>query len=483
MSLPDYQTSRVVAVDLDGTLLKADLSWELLMAYLRARPWRLFCVLGWVSAGGLVRLKSNLAERVLIEGEHLPWNDEVIDWCEQHAQKGGRVVLATASPLKAAQSITGHFKFITEVLGSDEVINLKAQAKADALTFRFGHEGFDYIGNSSADLPVWRAAQNAFFVGTESVRNGFQHRLEAKRLIPITGGSDRLEPVLLAALRPHQWLKNLLILVPLLGAHRWNDPACWWLIGPALLALCCVASATYILNDLTDLESDRRHPRKKRRAFASGQLGIPTGLLFIGVLLFTGGALALVSGLTALAAVSGYVILSIAYSLGLKKIAIVDVVWLSCMYTYRVLIGGAITGVVVSSWLLAYTISLFLGLAFLKRYVELGSSNAGESVQVPGRGYDGSDASRIRAGGIAAGLVSTVVLGFYLRSPASIVLYADPRWLWVVVLAMAGWLARIWIMAGHKKVDDDPVWFAAKDPVTWLISAVCIAALMLAGPL
>jgi 4-hydroxybenzoate polyprenyltransferase len=482
MSSSVHRAVPVLAVDLDGTLLKGDLSWELLVAYIRPAPWRIFQVLVWACGGGLPRLKFELAGRVMINGVWLPWNEAVVHWCETKFREGVKVVVATASPLKSAKEVTRHFEFVSEVLGSDVTRNLKAEAKADELTTRFGREGFDYAGNSTADLPVWRAAATAWFVGDGVTRECFERQL-GKPLAMIAGNDVRVVAKVIRTLRPHQWLKNLLMLVPLLAAHRWDDAGCWRRILPALAAVCCAASAAYIINDLADLASDRRHPRKKHRGFASGDLGLSLGLMLAGVLLAAGTGLAWMSGAMALVATGGYFGLSVVYSLGIKRIPVADVAWLSGMYTYRVIIGGAIAGVMVSLWLLAYSSALFLGLAFLKRYVELVGARAEVVERVPGRGYAIGDAARMKRAGVAASVASVVVLGFYLESPASRALYAEPEWLWVVVLAITVWLGRIWVMAGQKKVDDDPVWFAAKDPVTWLTAVVCVAAMMLAGPL
>jgi 4-hydroxybenzoate polyprenyltransferase len=482
MSPSIHPAAPVLAVDLDGTLLKGDLFWELLVAYLRPAPWRVFQVFVWVCAGGLPRLKFELAKRVSVEGQWLPWNDAVVQWCETKSREGVKVVLATASPLKSAREITRRFGFISEVLGSDATQNLKAEAKAHELTARFGREGFDYAGNSRADLPVWRESANAWFVGGTRTREHLGLRL-GKPLTLIAGSGNRVTNGWIQVLRPHQWLKNLLMLVPLLAAHRWNEADCWLRVLPTLAAVCCAASAAYILNDIADLAADRRHPRKRKRAFASGDLGLAFGLVMAAILVTAAAGLAWVSGWGALLATAGYFGLSVVYSLGVKKIPVADVTWLSGMYSYRVLVGGAVAGVMVSPWLLAYSTSLFLGLAFLKRYVELLGASLESADQVPGRGYTGAHAGRMRIAGVGASFASVVVLGFYLESPASLALYAEPEWLWVVVLAIAAWLVRIWVMAAQGKVDDDPVWFAAKDPVTWLTAGVCAVAMMGAGPL
>ncbi len=482
MNPPENGGHRVLAVDLDGTLLKGDLLWENLLAYLLPAPWRIGTVGAWCFKGGRAGLKAKLAERTVVDGGLLPWNREVVEFCEARAAEGWTIVLATASHEKAARAVTGHFSFIARVIGSDESVNLKSECKAARLVAEFGPGGFDYVGDSEADLPVWKAARAAWFVGTAAKGRRFERKL-GQPLGRISNQAGLSFRGLVTALRPHQWLKNLLVFFPVLMAHRWTDYACWRQVGPVFLALCCMASASYLLNDLSDLDADRRHPRKKSRPFAGGELTLPAGLLSILILLSLGIGLASLSGRAALAATAAYFLFTALYSLVLKTIPVLDAVFLSALYTYRMVLGGIAGSVMISAWLLAFSTTFFLGLAFLKRYVELDALPVQGAERLSRRGYTRGDLGFVQMTGISSGFLSVVVLALYLDSSASSALYATPHWLWAIALALLLWIMRVWFLAGRKQMHDDPVWFAAKDPVTLGLAVVCVAVVVAAGPL
>lgn len=484
-------TPHVLAVDLDGTLLKTDVLWESVMAYLRPAPLRVFQLVAWLLKGGRPALKARLAERVDLSSASLPWNLAVFEFCEARAgEPGTEVILATASNIEAARTLTRPFQFIHGVLGSDEKENLKASRKAAKLVASYGEGGFDYIGDSRADIEVWKVARRAYFVGSESRRFQLEGIAE-KPLITIADGSEFSLRSLLTAVRPHQWLKNALVFFPLLTAHRWADVSSWQQIVPVFFALCAMASASYIINDLFDLEADRRHSRKKSRPFASGVLPISSGVVCAFLLFVAGLGLSAMSGIAAFLATFGYFVFSVLYSLRLKSIPVVDVAFLSGLYTYRMILGGVAGSVLISPWLLAFSTTFFLGLALLKRYVELNALPAtsdafGEAAgdqSVPGRGYSKSDTNFVLATGVAASFLSVVVLALYLDSSASRALYAAPHWLWGIALVLLFWLIRVWFLAGRKQMDDDPVWFAARDRFTFALAIVCVATIAAAKPL
>lgn len=482
MNPPENEGRRVLAVDLDGTLLKGDLLWESLLAHVLPAPWRIGAVVAWCGKGGRAGLKAKLAERTAVDGALLPWNREVVEFCEARSAEGWTIVLATASNEKAARAVTSHFPFIARVIGSDASVNLKSERKAERLVAEFGPDGFDYVGDSAADLPVWKVARAAWFVGRAGKGQSFERGL-GKPLGCISTQAGFSFRGLFAAMRPHQWLKNLLVFFPVLMAHRWTDYACWRQVGPVFLALCCMASASYLLNDLSDLDADRRHPRKKSRPFASGELALQAGLLSILILLSLGLALASLSGGAALAATAAYFLFTALYSLGLKTIPVLDAVFLSALYTYRMVLGGIAGSVMISAWLLAFSTTFFLGLAFLKRYVELDALPEDGAGRLARRGYARGDLGFVQMTGVSSGFLSVVVLALYLDSAASSALYATPHWLWGIAFVLLLWIMRVWFLAGRKQLHDDPVWFAAKDPVTLGLAVVCVAVVAAAGPL
>lgn len=469
-----------LVVDLDGTLLKGDLLWESLVDYLNPRFWRIFFIIRWYFRGGKSLLKYQLAQVTSFKVESLPWNEEVVQFCQDWDRKGGRVILATASNEELAKQVTCHFSFISEVVGSSQTVNLKGQTKAARLEQLFGTTEFDYLGDSSADLPVWKKSKRAWFVGRNYQLIGLQKKL-GKELTLVGPALPQLNNKAISkALRPHQWLKNLLVFIPILTAHRWSEAEVWYLTVPVFLSLCCLASAAYVWNDLTDLQADRAHPQKRTRPLASASLQIPTGITLVAVLFIVGLLLSLLSSPHAVLAAFVYFLLTILYSSIIKTIAIFDVLYLSGLYTYRIVLGGIAGAIFISPWLLAFATTFFLGLAFMKRFIELGDVPVEKkNEKILRRGYTGGDASFTFTAGVASSFFSIVILSLYLESSASSSLYERPEWLWGMVFALLAWILNVWFLAFRKKMADDPVWFAARDPFTYLVAlfSLCMVAL------
>lgn len=481
MSPPAERRGPVLAVDLDGTLLRGDLLAEGLVRLVLPRAWRIVGAVGALARGGRAGLKSWVGNAVELNGLGLPWNSEAVAFCASWAERGGQVVLATAADAQAARRVTSHFPFISRVIGSEGGRNLKGAAKAAGLVEAFGVEGFDYVGDSSADVPVWRAAKNAWLVGTERERTAFGRELD--KPLQTIAGSGGTGAGWWRALRPHQWLKNLLVFFPLIAAHRWTDATCWGQTGLVFFGLCALASAAYLINDLADLDADREHPRKRGRPFASGAWPISSGVAAAACLVVVGLGFASLAGWAALLATGGYFLLSLLYSLVFKTMPILDAVFLSGLYTYRMILGGVAAGVMISPWLLAFSTTFFLGLAFLKRFVELTHLPDGVEALLLRRGYGKSDLGFVLTVGVASGFLSVVVLALYLDSSASRALYAAPEWLWLIALILLFWILRVWFLAGRKAMHDDPVWFAARDGVTLVLGILCVFVVAAAKPI
>jgi 4-hydroxybenzoate polyprenyltransferase len=280
----------------------------------------------------------------------------------------------------------------------------------------------------------------------------------------------------LRALRLHQWAKNALVLAPPLLAHRLDAPT----LGRAALAFLAfglVASALYVANDLVDVERDRRHPLKRERPFASRELPAAAGLLLVPPLLGAGALAALALPASFGLLLLGYAATSLAYSIALKRLVALDLVVLAGLYTARLWGGSLATGVPISSWLAAFSMFLFLSLAFLKRAGEI-VAMAGES---PGRGYRASDAEQVFALGPASGYVSVLVLALYVSSPDVERLYAAPERLWLLCPLALYWLSRIWILARRGEVHGDPVVHALRDPASYAVGALSLLVVWLAS--
>lgn len=468
-----------IAVDLDGTLLRTDLMWEGLVRVLVRRPWRLPGVAAAL-LGGKAAFKRAIAAAGPFEAATLPFRSDLLAWLRGQRAAGRRIVLATAADRGPAEATAAAAGVFDEVLASGEGRNLSGESKAKALVDRFGDGGFDYAGDHPRkDAPIFRRARACIPVGGR----GLERSLRGLDR-PITASfADKgsVTGTILRAMRVHQWTKNLLVLVPLLTAHLVLDGAAWIRSGLAFLAFGLLASGTYLLNDLHDLDADRAHPTKRNRPIAAGDLSIP-GALALATLLVVGGLAIGILAMPAIfaAALLAYLGLTLAYSLVLKRRVLVDVIALSLLYAIRVYAGAAAIEVPLSEWLLVYTLFVFTSLAFLKRYVELGRSEGDPGERVPGRGYVPADAKVIGIAGPAIGLMSVMVLALYVQTPQVHGLYAAPELLWLLLPLTTWWMVRIWFLADRGVVDDDPVAFAIRDrgtqAVVVLMAAVAIVA-------
>jgi 4-hydroxybenzoate polyprenyltransferase len=284
----------------------------------------------------------------------------------------------------------------------------------------------------------------------------------------------------LRALRWHQWLKNLLVLLPAAAAHRLTEPFVLTRALGAFAAFCLCASSVYLVNDVLDVRFDRQHPRKRERPFASGALRTRDGLLVAGLLLIPAVGLALTASVYCAAWLSLYYLLTLGYSARLKREAVLDVVVLAGLYTLRILAGGAAVGIEPSFWLLSFSMFMFLNLAIVKRFAELGvSEEQGESAAY-GRGYLQSDSAVLLGLGPAAGFVAVLVLALYINSPEAVVLYRHPRLLWLLCPLILYWVMRVWFITTRGAMRDDPVVFAATDGVSLVVGASAIVVVLLA---
>ncbi len=455
-----------LCVDLDGTLLLGDVGIESALALIKQNPLYLFAMLLWLLRGYAV-LKRNIAQRVTLNAATLPYDARVLEWVR--TEKATRpCVLATASDALLVQPIADHLDCFSEILASDGVTNLAGSAKARALETRFGKGGFDYAGNSSSDLAVWPHARTVIVANPSApllrhIRNAFS----IGKLFPRQTRGLRTWA---RALRLHQWVKNLLLFVPLIGAHRLEDGAlvAQCLVAWMLFGMC--TSGTYLGNDLLDLDADRRHPRKKFRPLASGRLPVQDGLIAANGLIAGSFLAALLLLPFAFSGwLAAYLLLTLTYSLRLKRIIVVDVMVLAVLFTLRILAGGGATGVPVSPWLLALSLLTFFGLGLVKRYAELHDLVTDKVDQARGRGYRARHLSMVWWLGISASLAGITVLGLYIESPTSHALYRNQGLLWLLCPLLAFWIGRVWWLAKAGRMHDDPIMFATRDITSWIV--------------
>lgn len=456
-----------LCVDLDGTLLDSDVLYESVLALLARNPLYLLLFPFWLLRGKAF-LKRELARRVTLPAETLPYNPQVLDLLRTTAQRPR--VLCTASDVLLVAPIAAHLGVFETVIASDGTRNLAGKHKADALVAAFGERGFDYMGNGNVDLAVWQRARGAWVVN-----NGVRLARQAAQRTTVLAhwpSPPRLKPWL-KALRLHQWLKNLLVFVPLFAAHRFFEPDAIVQSILAFVAFGLCASGVYVLNDLLDLTPDRKHPRKRERPFAAGRLPLLHGLAVAPALTIAGLAVAWLCSPAFALVLLGYYVLTLSYSLKLKRIVMIDVVLLAALYTARIVGGAAAIDVELSFWLLAFSIFIFLSLALLKRYTELHSALALGKKRASGRGYGVEDLPLLQSLGASAGYMAVLVMALYINSPESVELYSHPKALWLVCPILLYWISRIWVVAHRGDMHDDPIVFAATDRVSQIVLALC----------
>jgi 4-hydroxybenzoate polyprenyltransferase/phosphoserine phosphatase len=447
-------------VDLDGTLIYSDCLYESFLRLLRINPFAMLLAFYWLIKGGRQYMKAQIAERVDINIQTLPYNEALIDWLSQEKSSGRDIILATASHHKYAEAIAAHLGLFIRVLASDQHVNLKGSNKARCLVDEAGEKGFDYVGDSNADLKVWAAARSGIIVS-----NSDKLIRSARTVTRI----DRIFPGIrckysFKALRPHQWLKNVLLFVPLLTSHAFFDAYALQTALIAFISFSMCASSVYILNDLLDLEEDRQHHHKQNRPFAAGQASIVGGIIVLLVLLVSGFAIAAWVGPDFLVWLGLYYALTLAYSLKLKRVKMVDILVLASLYTIRIVAGAASVNVPLSGWLLTFSMLFFLSLSLVKRYADLVSmKQAGMSGSIPGRQYHTRDSRLIQWLGLISGSLAVLVLALYVGSDDALALYTHTILLWLLVPLIFIWICRVWWAAHENKIHSDPVLFVIRD--------------------
>lgn len=466
-----------LCVDLDGTLIQSDLLIESLLALFSQNPLMVFAMLAWLLRGKAF-LKQEVARRVKLDTTRFPYNASLLHWIEE--QHGSRkVVLCTASDVQLADAVATHLNIFDEVVASNGQLNLSGARKADELTKRFGDRGFDYVGNARIDLLVWKHSRFAIVVETGSSLSlaAAKHApVERRFVVPRAGFRTWLK-----ALRIHQWVKNILVFLPLLASHRLFEPDALALSTLSFFCFGMCASSVYLTNDLLDLTSDRQHPSKRRRPFAAGALPLVAGPIAAVALLAVSMGLAYFVSAVFMVVLVGYYVLTTAYSLRLKRMVMLDVIVLATLYTSRILGGTAAIQSKPSFWLLAFSMFIFLSLAMIKRYTELLALQRERKVKISGRGYDVDDIPLIQSLGGSSGYLAVLVLALYVDSTASVSLYRHPHYLWMLCPILLYWISRIWAIAHRGIMHDDPVIFAVTDKVSRVVlliaAAIVIAAI------
>jgi 4-hydroxybenzoate polyprenyltransferase/phosphoserine phosphatase len=465
-STSETVTPRPLCVDLDGTLVKSDTLVDSLLLLVRSQPLQA-ALAPLALRGGKAAFKAQVSSRVSLDVNHLPWNRRLLDYLSEQRGMGRKLYLTTGADARVAQRVADHLGLFEEVLASDGETNHTGNHKLASLQERFPEYGFDYVGNARPDVPLLAQCGEAMVANpTRSLRSQIRSRkIHVSRRFDDrqTAGKSFFK-----AIRVHQWAKNILIFVPLLLAHALKLP----LLVNALLAflffsLC--ASATYIVNDLLDIEADRRHPKKRNRPFAAGDLSAASGIAIVVVFL----AVALTGAAFLPRAYIGslivYLVATLAYSLRLKRVVLVDVLLLSGLYTLRLVAGAAAVRVAISPWFAAFSVFLFLSLAIVKRFSELQNVRAKGGSLANGRGYLLTDIEQLRTFGTGSGLAAVVIFALYINGGDVTGLYRHQGRMWLIMPLLIFWIFRVWLLASRGDLDEDPVIFTVTDRISLLI--------------
>ena len=465
-------------VDLDGTLSKTDTLHEGIVSVLFKKPIKIVSLLKSLFAGK-THLKEFVTQTVTQSADSFCYRFDLINFLKQEKRKGRKIYLVTASNQKIADSIEDYLGIFDGVKGSDNNLNLKGLNKLKWIKENFP-QGYLYAGDHKVDIPIWNESDGAILVG-----KGSKLENEVKDDIPHIVFEDakiNIFKVWLKQLRIHQWAKNILIFIPLFLAHIANDVHAITQTTIAFIAFGLIASATYIINDIADLEADRRHKTKRNRPLASGSISIFQGVVGAALLFIIGGAIALKLSIGLTYCILLYVILTLYYSFKLKKIPMLDVTIIGILFTLRIIMGTVLNELPLSPWLNSFSALLFFSLALAKRHVEILKSDQNVTNKIGGRGYTPSDWPLTLAFGISSAVCSILIMLLFLTQEAMVQLnYTSPGWLLIEPICVFLWVIRIWFLSHRKQLLDDPVIFALKDRTSISLGIVAILSFMIAS--
>lgn len=476
-SLIDLE-SCALCVDLDGTLVKTDTLVELLLALLKKSFLSSIILIPFWLLRGKAPFKREIARRADLELSLLPYDTMLLDYLARQKRLGKTTILTTAADEIVATKIAKHLDLFSAVLASDGVTNLSGNEKLKRIREYLGSSSFVYAGNASIDMPIWRASRGAILA---SHHPRLMRKLRGvAKIIECTAERKRNRMSVLQAIRIYQWVKNVLIFIPLIAAHQVFNATHLLNALIAFISFSMISSSCYLVNDLLDLESDRRHPTKKGRPFASGDMSTKMGIMLCPVLAIIGLVLSVMLPFSFTILLCMYYLLTFAYSCVLKKVVIVDVIVLALFYGLRVIGGGVAVNIQISNWLLSFVMFLFISLAFLKRYSELYQVQSRKEQVNTARGYLADDLELLAVMGVATGYLTVLVLGLYINSEDVTPLYEHPEILWLVCLLLLYWVSHLWLVAKRGMITEDPIWFILGDRVSYVSAALAAIVIILA---
>ena len=466
-----------LCVDLDGTLVFSDTLQENLIKLLLHKPEYIFVIPFWFLKG-IAFLKHKIASEIELKYSLLPYNIKIIEYIKQKKRSGCKIYLSTGANEKIALGVSKYLKCFDDIFASNEILNNVGKTKAEILIKKFGYQKFDYIGNSNNDIPALQSSKKGLLVNANK-----------KTIIKVNKNLNIKTTVqkknitiysVLNLLRIHQWVKNLLLFLPIIAAHQLHnlDNVANLIIAFFSFGFC--ASAIYIINDLYDLENDRIHEIKRKRPFANGSISILTGLILIPILLTGSLLIGYFINQSFFICLIIYIIITTFYTIFFKRVPVLDCATLSILYTFRIVAGGIVVNVNPSFWLLHFSVFMFLSLAFVKRYLELINSSSKNNSELLGRGYYKSDIPVVLGIGLTSGFASIVILSLYMQSQTISKLYQTPEIIWFSLIIVLIWISYIWLKACRNQIDSDPIIFALKDKISWFLGFLVVLIFLIA---
>ncbi len=468
------KNNNTLFVDLDGTLIFSDLLVESALELIKRNLLYIFLLPFWLLRGR-AWFKHQIAQRVSLRVDLLPYNKALLLHLKEQKALGSKLVLISASNQQLVEQVAAHTALFDEAIGSSATLNCSGRNKLALINRVNGEHSFDYAGNANVDLQIWTAADNAILVNANS-RLTRKAKAVTKVTATFDNGFNSLGGKLdrcLKAMRPHQWLKNILLFLPLILSHQLDSPTLIIQVLTGFVCFSLCASSVYLLNDLLDLSADRQHRSKCNRPLASGDMPIHLGLILSPALLILAFAIATQLPVEFFFVLALYYFLTCFYSFVLKKIELVDVITLATLYTLRIIAGAAAVSIIPSFWLLAFSMFLFMSLAMVKRYAELSHLNSSGITHSEGRGYLSKDLDILAVFGCTSGLLSVMVFALYINSDDIVLLYITPEILWFICPLLLYLVSRIWLLAARNQIEEDPVVFALQDGISQAVTLVC----------
>ena len=462
-------------VDLDGTLIKSDLLFECLVPIIKNYFYALFLAPFWLLKGKAY-LKDKFSDLVSINPEILPYNNNVLEYIRKEKENGSKIILATASNIKLAKSISDYLGIFDDVIASSKEENLKGKNKLNKIKLYIKNNNinkeFSYIGDSEADVKIFNETNIPIVVGNKNVFNKIKSKNDKTTFID--GENDFSLKKFFKMIRTYQWVKNFLIFLPLILAHKFLDVNLLLKALVAFFSFSFLASSVYIINDIMDVESDRIHPSKKNRPIASGAVKISSALKVAFILMPLSFIISIFLGKEFLFVLLTYFITTSCYSFYLKKIMLVDILILSLLYTVRIFAGGVALNIYLSPWLFMFSLFFFFSLACAKRYSELYAVRNNLQDEIKGRGYQAQDLEQIQIFGSSSGYIAILIFALYIQSDISMKLYKTPSFFWALCPIMLYWISRVWLLSHRGQMTQDPIIFALKDKVSYVVLILSI---------